>query len=459
MTDRIDGLLKNFRPAFYKSDGFLGEIIMKDIHKKRAAAALALILLCGCGAKTEAPAQTAAVTSEASDTTIQQITEEVTSSQADEETQATDEASGTDAAEYLSEDIDQTTGYKYAYKEKLTELLGEIRDEEEESLAMAMFSVYDAGGDETPELFVSRAEYRTALVDVYTCIDDEAVYVGELGSYGTVDYMTEKKAFDNCFGNMGSIISVYVDFDGEKLNNGICIESYEDYNYEDEENETIIQKFYINGEETTEEEYYKANDENFGGPYVILGRDFYLNEYGISAVFEEHGEDKAIDEMVLSCPEDYNRPVSMATEDITGDGGRDLVFFNGHQYALYYYDESMKFVGYSPTYGYEPYKTFDISGLDFDTEYIPDEYILTYNTETHEVVCRVVSQNERIYVSTIENGVLVPQTIYTTIKLKDDSFVYAINDRQVDKEEFDSNVQKYFSDGFKTVQFDALAVG
>ena len=435
----------------------------------RTAALLSCLMLCSCAGNVDPPAAapestTAAVETDLSTSqssgTAQSVTDVTSAESTVDETTASETSADTESTAETAENI-IAEGYREAYSEKLRELLSEKEDVEDDALCTYMFSVCDVGGDATPELLVSNGEYHLASVALYAYIDGKVEYIDDIGSYGEVTYMTERNGFDSFYGGMGAFSDTYLIFDGKKLENKIHIESYIGYDYINDDFETEIEEYHIDDETVTKEEYDKAYKEYFTGNSIGLGRHYYANEYGISAVFGDTDCDTAFDDLILSLPpaDEWGSPSKMITADLDNDAQKEVFLFDDYRCMLYRFDNGIKFAGDSPTYSSAPYDYFDMSDLDVDHTDEEHEYHLYVQPETGTVVFHDKSLSDEYYISRYKDGVLAPTGHYQKIKLTDGSFVFAIDGKGVEETEYEDFLDGLFADGMDDMPFDEIAVG
>ena len=217
--------------------------------KKITMTMIAALLLCSCTSGqpaqtqgTPAPETTAEVTETTAETAAEttagtaESTTEAAPGTTDIETTDTTAESETEVLAPVSDG-----GYAAAYKAKLQ---AEIDGHKNDDLSTYMFSLYDVGGDATPELFISSGDYHAASAEVFAYIDGSVESVGYVGSYGEAIYMTDRKQFDNANGGMGSFMNSIAEFDGNKITYGLTIEAYEgpDYDAEEPDYDDMIEK-------------------------------------------------------------------------------------------------------------------------------------------------------------------------------------------------------------------------
>ena len=435
---------------------------------KRVLSLITAALLCGCTAA--APADTQAATPVQTDAAASEVTEAVsetsteTTSDTVSETETSEETSQTESVTETPAASDIDLSYKDAYTAKLREIIAE---HEGEDMSTFMFSVYDVGGDSTPELLVSEGDWHASSAQLFALADGKVEFIDYVGSYGEAIYMTGKGYFDNANGGMGSFYNMISTFDGNKLVNGLSIEGYNGPDYRaGEENvdyDNMVELYYIDGEETTKEEYYKAYEENFEGRYVNLGRNFYLNEHGISAVFGDSDEETAFDELILSLPtegEQWGVPDKMAQIDVTADGTKELVLSNEYRCDVYSYDKGVKYSGSIPSGDFSPYDYFGMMDLDVDYSSSGEtEYTLLMNDKQGTLVWREHDLSDRFYLSEFDAGALYAKHVYQALKLSDGTFFYTVDGRQAEEYDYDNGTQQFFADEYKEVEFVPVAVG
>ncbi len=435
--------------------------------KKITAAVAAAVILCGCTANTpSAQTDTTAPETTAAQTEIQSETRSEAAETESSET-AEDTQTSSDTEAQTSADTEQTTAeetpagndYRTLYKAKLREIMDEHKNED---MSTFRFSLYDVGGDDTPELIISEGEWHAASAELFAVKDGSVEFIGYVGSYGEAVYMPGKKAFNNANGGMGYFYNTLTEFDGSGLKDGISIEGYSGPDYNSDDYDTTIEEYTVNGEKVTSDEYYKTYEENFDGYFVSLGRNFFINEHAISAVFDDLGAEKGFDELILSVPtegEQWGLPEKMAYVDMTGDGSPELIFSNGYSCDMYSYDKGVKYAGSIPSYGYSPYEYFSTMDLDVDYSETDTVYTLTVNEKEGKAVWRQHSLSDDFYISTYESGMLYALHHYQAIKLTDGTYVYAVDGKQTDESDYDTYTQGLFSDDYKEIEFYGLAVG
>ena len=436
---------------------------------------IAALALCSCTAKSpSSPAPEPSDTTTASENTIFESTaasDETTSAAAAEQTTikvpqiSTDtKAAETEPPVTETEPVSTNIDYKLLYSNKLYDI---IRNTEEEELQRYKFSVYDVGGDESPELLVSIGDFHIAYVEVYTIRNGEVVKAGDVGSYGEVVYMTERRQFNSGNMGMGMTSNVVMTLEDGVINSGFSLYMYDGVDYSKEYAEgdeyEYITEYNVNGEDSTREEYDKAYEEHFSGPYVQLGRDYPLNDKGVSAVFGDTGSETGYYDLIeaYSVYTDWDKPEEMTYYDIDNDGTAELIFESGEYYTVYCYDHGVKTSGRMPTFGYTPYEWFDTSDYDIDYSYDYDKVActLSVNKDDGSVVWRRHSNSDEFYYSKLKDGILEPIGHYQAIKLSDGSYIYVVNGNKVGEAEYDTYVQGLFKDEFEELKFYELALG
>ncbi|MCR5167333.1 MAG: hypothetical protein K6C13_08970, partial [Oscillospiraceae bacterium] len=359
---------------------------------KSTATVLTLAMLCGCSsgsapAVSDVPAvsttqtvpdtqspETTAASGSISGTTSQTAPE--TSVSASETTVSETSSAETVSETSADESAQGGTDYMTLYRNKLTDI---FLNEDTEYITYYMFSLYDVGGDDTPELFVSNGEFHMATTELFTVKDGEVISAGTVGSFGEALYFPDKGKFDAQYSGMGYSSHCLVSFDGTQLVSGISIDSYEGFDYENEDYDTAVSEYHIDERDVAKEEYDKAYEENFTGKNITLGRDHYLNEHGISAVFDDLGRERTYEELILSVPQDeavWSAPDKMAYCDIDSDGTEELLLYYGYGCRVYTYDNGLKYCGNVPSYDDTPYEFFDTSDYDVAWDDTEMQYIL-----------------------------------------------------------------------------------
>ena len=453
-----------------------GDNMKRTDMMRSTAIVLTLTMLCGCSsgnapAVSDVPAvsttQTvpdtqASETSAASESTVETTTAQTVSETSVSVSETT--VSETTAEETVSETTAGEsayieTDYMTLYRNKLTDI---FLNEDTEYITYYMFSLYDVGGDDTPELFVSNGEFHMATTELFTVKDGEVISAGNIGSFGEALYFPDKGKFDAQYSGMGYFSHCLVSFDGTQLVSGISIDGYEGFDYENEDYDTAVSEYHIDDREATKEEYDKAYEENFTGKCITLGRDHYLNEHGISAVFDGLGRERTYEELILSVPQDeavWSAPDKMAYCDIDSDGTEELLLDYGYGCRVYTYDNGLIYCGNVPSYDDPPYEFFDVADQDVAWDDTEMQYILYADTYDHMLFWRMRSSYELQYVFSYENGRIIPTELYQKYPLKDGSYLYAINGRKTDEAEFLSYSQLLFTDTWDEIGFEELAVG
>ena len=452
-----------------------GDNMKRSDMIKATAFVLTMAMVCGCSSGSAAPevsdvrtSQTVPETQGPETTTVSETISETQTQTVSETTVTVSDTSISETETSPAETASETTAgdsehsetdYMTLYRNKLMDI---FLNEDTEYMTYYMFSLYDVGGDDTPELFVSNGEFHMASTELFTVKDGEVVSAGTIGSFGEALYFTDKGEFDAQYSGMGYFSHCLVSFDGTELVSGLSIDGYEGFGYENEDNDTPVSEYHIDDRNVTKEEYDKAYEENFTGKFISLGRDHYLNEHGISAVFDDLGREKTYEELILSVPQDdgiLSAPDRMAYCDIDCDGGEELLLEYGYGCRVYTYDNGLKYCGNVPGYNDAPYEFFDTSDYDVAWDDTEMQYILYVNTYDSMLFWRMRSSYELWYVMSYENGHILPTELYQKYPLKDGSYLCAINGRKTDSSEYEPTAQLLFTDVWEEVGFEELAVG
>ncbi|MBQ4310662.1 MAG: hypothetical protein II773_03635, partial [Oscillospiraceae bacterium] len=234
---------------------------------KSTATVLTLAMLCGCSsgsapAVSDVPAVSEAQTTQSvpdtqspETTTASESVSETTTQPVSETTltELTETAPAETASETTADESAQgETDYMTLYRNKLTDI---FLNEDTEYITYYMFSLYDVGGDDTPELFVSNGEFHMATTELFTVKDGEVISAGNVGSFGEALYFPDKGKFDAQYSGMGYSSHCLVSFDGTQLVSGISIDSYEGFDYENEDYDTPFSEYHIDERDVAKEEY------------------------------------------------------------------------------------------------------------------------------------------------------------------------------------------------------------
>ena len=433
---------------------------------KRASAVMAVLMMCGCGSS-GTPADTLTQTVTEASTAEGAAVSETEPAQTTLSETAAEEPLQTKAPETAAESESLTTTEKAVtdhmslFRNKLTEI---IATTEADYLPQYMFSLYDVGGDETPELLVSNGEFHAASVEVFSVIDGEVKSVGYEGSYSEALYMPSVRKFNGFYGGMGYFTNTLDTFDGKTINTEISVEMYEGPDMESSDYDNLIQEYRINGELVTKEEYEKARDENFAPSTIYLGRDHYLNENGISAVFDENDMDTAFDKVIMSVPDQesgWGDPYLNAYADIDGDGVHELFLRSDYNCRVYAYDGSIKYCGRMPSYEDMSGDSFDYSGYDLDWSYDYDttQYRVYVGRKDGDLIWRETGLHDNIYTMTYENGRIKAKDVFHRYQLTDGTSIYVKNEKLTDSDEYDKLIAVLDSDEYIRPDFTPLAVG
>lgn len=235
------------------------------MNKRLGAICFAALLLTACGGEKAAPEVTE--------------TEQTTAS-------VTETASETSAA------TDTPADYKALYKEKLSE----IRENEEYEPSISTFDLYDIDNDGTPELIVAFGNYHAAMVTIYSVCDGEVKklcdpaigdeYSG-FGSWGTAQ-VAEGGYIASRYSGMGSGYADYYRLENGELTHLV---SSEHHMYFTDESEEERDKFVIDGNEVSEEEYKEAAEKYEAMEWTDVGqgyRFFDMNE--AEKVIDDYGK-------------------------------------------------------------------------------------------------------------------------------------------------------------------------
>ncbi|MGN0637867.1 MAG: hypothetical protein ACI4J0_05815 [Huintestinicola sp.] len=225
------------------------------MNKKFGAICFAAIMLTACGADKAAPEVTE------TEQTTASVTETASEAQPESVSETTAEAITKNETATETEPPDTSDDYKALYKEKLSE----IRETEEYEPSISTFDLYDIDNDGTPELFAANGNYHAATVRLYTVKDGECVCLDNpagdndfnetlgFGSWGMAQ-AAEGGYIASRYSGMGSGYADYYRLEKGELTHLV---SSEHHMYSDE-SEDERDKFVIDGNEVSEEEYSEA---------------------------------------------------------------------------------------------------------------------------------------------------------------------------------------------------------
>lgn len=187
---------------------------------------------------------------------------------------------------------ESNSDYKALYKAKLAEL----RETEEYEPSISSFDLYDIDNDGTPELFVAHGNYHAAMATIYTVHDGEVKklcdpalgdeYSG-FGSWGMAQ-VAEGGYISSCYFGMGSGYADYYHFENGELTHLL---SSEHHMYFPDESGEEQEKFVIDGDEVSEEEYNEAVREYEAMDWTDVGQGYrFFDIDEAEKVIDDYGE-------------------------------------------------------------------------------------------------------------------------------------------------------------------------
>ena len=227
------------------------------MNKKLAAVCFAAILLTACGAGNDVPE-----VSETEETTVSE-TETSLETQPESVFETTAETYGETETETTTESVNEapdiSADYKTLYKEKLSE----IQEYEEYEPSISTFDLYDIDNDGTPELIAAFGNYHAAMVTIYSVWDGEVIKLSDpslgdeysgFGSWGMAQ-AADGGYIASRYSGMGSGYADYYRLENGELTHLV---SSEHHMYFPDESEEEGNKFVIDGNKVSEEEYNEA---------------------------------------------------------------------------------------------------------------------------------------------------------------------------------------------------------
>lgn len=202
------------------------------------------------------------------------------------------EATAKTESETITEAPDISSDYKALYKAKLAEL----RETEEYEPSISTFDLYNIDNDGTPELITANGNYHAAMAEIYFVRDGEVIklcdpssgdeYSG-FGSWGMAQVAEGGYIASRYFG-MGSGYADYY-----RLGNGELTHllSSEHHMFFPDESDEEQDRYVIDGNEVSEEEYNEAVREYEAMNWTDVGqgnRFFDIDE--AEKVIDDYGE-------------------------------------------------------------------------------------------------------------------------------------------------------------------------
>lgn len=235
------------------------------MNKKLAAVCFAAMLLTACGTGKAAPEvskteeTTVSETETSAETQPESVSETNSETVGETETETETETEAETTTESVNEAPDTSADYKSLYKEKLSEL----RENEEYEPSISTFDLCDIDNDGTPELIAAFGNYHAAMVTIFTVRNGEVIKLSDpslgdeysgFGSWGTAQ-VAEGGYIASRYSGMGSGYAVYYRLENGELTHLV---SSEHHTYFTDESEEEGDKFVIDGNEVSEEEYNEA---------------------------------------------------------------------------------------------------------------------------------------------------------------------------------------------------------
>lgn len=266
---------------------------------KAAVLPLLVLILTACGNNDDTAPDISVTESETMTETVSETSEEiVTESDAGSETeQETPEKNMSAENEALTETVSEAVStviandYKSLYKAKLSEMC----EYEEYEPLISTFDLYDIDGDGVPELFLAFGDYHAAGVFVYTVRDGEVVQLCTsdkeyFGSWGRTMVNSSGFLASRYFG-MGSDYADYFRLENGQLTLMVSSEHHMQYMGFPDESEPEQDKFVIDGNEVSEEEYSSAVGEYEALEWTSVGQGnrFFDLEDG-ERIIDEYGK-------------------------------------------------------------------------------------------------------------------------------------------------------------------------
>ena len=460
----------------------------KKITIALAAAVLAELILTGCtSGNTPSDTGTAASSSDTSAVTeapVSETTTETTPETTVSQTETTTETTPTETEPETSEETTvsqtETTAaepfdptvderYKKAYSAKLAKMANENKDKDE--LSQMWFSVYDIGGNGTPELMISTGEFHAAAVEIYSLDKNgNVVFTGVAGSTGELYYFPETRQINSMYGGMGGLYNELYEIKDGKLENICSLTAYNEYDGINGKYTEIEAS--MNGSPCTKEEYYAAFDEWFGKQYITLGRSYPLYPEVIEAVFEPSDPQTAYDRICTCLAENSDDHVvySKCLTDLNGDGVDELIttydyvfdgedIETGYSLMIYTYRDGLVCMGQMPQYYETPTSYYDMMDMDISYEGGEPVYRHAVNREKRKICTFCRSSYDEIYTAEYTDDLVLPGSKYSSYKMNDGTYEHYSDTTEVDEFEYDTLVQGFYADEYEDLEFEVIALG
>ena len=345
----------------------------------------------------------------------------------------------------VSETVDER--YKEAYAKKLYKMAEDNTDTD--LISQMAFSVFDIGGDATPELLVSTGSFHAAAVDIYS-LDSHGnvVFTGVAGSNGELYYLPEVRQINSMYGGMGGLYNELYEIKDGKLESIVSL--YANSTYLPDSDDFSQIEANIDDSPVTSEEYYAAFDEYFGKKHITLGRSYPLFPEFVSAVFEEGTQAEVYDSICTALAQraDQNTVYSKCLFDLDGDGNDELFITNdmvfdgeepgiGFDCTVYTYKGGLVCMGMMPQYYTTPDDYYRINSLDISYEGTEDTVnSVSANAVLHRISWFVHSSYDEIYTAEYDGTLVTPDTHFQAIKLNDGTYRYFANAKEVTEEQY-----------------------
>ena len=330
--------------------------------------------------------------------------------------------------EHQTETAPISENWKDIYYNKLMEVIASS-DYVQSWYSGTEFSLEDIDADGTPELFI--AYNNIDGVDVYTCDNNNIRSLGEIGNYGEISYIPEKKLLVSTYYDpmVRIITDSYLGLNNRKFST--VITTGVEYNELGE-----LFNWYVNDEYAEKDEYEKAI-EMYDGGRTQLGHEFRVNIteielalYGRSSWQKTYSE--YLKEIVQNRSEEESYP-HFSLYDITGDGTPELFVSEGTYHAagvdVFSFDGRLRSIGILGSYGSASYsvESKTISTGDIHMGY---EYGAEFEIQNYRFV--------RVFSYYCNCGAVQDKSEYE----------FKINNKPVTESQYDSAIEQYRTDRY-----------
>lgn len=447
---------------------------------KKITAAVLAVLLTGCTSADSVVTQTVADTTTSVTTETTQVTvlsDTVTSAQTETDTETTTASETTESETQTQSDTETDTNtntetdtetsqtavsaevderYREAYKNKLTKMYEDNHASEGYEMA---FSVFDVGGDATPELLISAGSFHAVAVEIYSLDKNgNAVFSGVAGSSGEMYYSPETGCINSIYGGMGGFYNELYRLENGKLSTIISMSGYAPYDAATESYPTL--EATVNDAKCTEEEYYAAYDENFSGKYITLGRSYPLCPEFISAVFDGGDREEVYDSISKALAESSENAIYQRYKgDIDGDGNDELIVscyydygdggdpHSAYSYDVYTYRDGLVWMGSMPINIETPHTYFGMINDDISYESKNDPiYELYFLPDKAQLCFMAYSGATEIYTADISD-MLIPADTFGQYTLTDGTSEYMHNGIRIEEDVYTELTGGFFDSG------------